>query len=151
MSMSSVSINEVDEITGIHSGSLLPAGNIQVTNEQIETIRELQKIGMTQNSRPLWNSGSPLLPPDSRPYVEVKVNGSISDAVIFIDTPFSVSMANPNFPDGTIIVKVFGRLFAMNFIDGVATKTISNALSGEFQFGGDLNFRSNPLKLQIVE
>jgi len=139
------------EIAGYHSGASAPKGNIVVTQAQLAEIKALQADGLKRNVRPLWSDGSASLPVDTRPIVEVKVNDSLDDAVIFIDTPFEVSMASAHIPDGRIIVTVFGRLFAMEFKSGSATKTVTNHQSGEFEFRSNSEFRSNNLKLRIVE
>ena len=139
------------EIVGTHSGAAVPDGNIAVTDEQLAAIRVLQQEGVARSVRPLWNDGSPMLPADMRPVIQVTVNGSTDDAVVFTNTPFEISMTSDYIPDGRLIVDVFGRLFALDFVGGVGTKTVSSATSGEYVFGNNLVFRANTLKLQIVE
>ena len=148
--MNSITVSN-GEIVGTHSGSAVPDGNIAVTDEQLAAIRVLQQEGVARSVRPLWNDGSPMLPADMRPVIQVTVNGSTDDAVVFTNTPFEISMTSDQIPDGRLIVDVFGRLFALDFVGGAGTKTVSSATSGEYVFGDNLAFRANTLKLQIVE
>ena len=148
--MNSITVSN-GEIVGTHSGAAIPDGNIAVTDDQLAEIRVLQQDGAARSVRPLWNDGSPMLPADMRPVIQVTVNGSTDDAVVFINTPFEISMTSDYIPDGRLIVDVFGRLFALDFVGGAGTKTVSSATSGEYVFGDNLVFRANTLKLQIVE
>ncbi len=151
--MQSITVRE-NIIVGRHSGKALPQGNIEIDDTMSETLRILGEASRSDGREGIieWNDGSPGLPVETRPLIDILINGSSSDIMVEVGSNFEVQLTMTPPYDGNLVIPVFNRRFLFNFVGGVATKQIAVTESKEYNISSDSNFRVvTPITIDAVE
>lgn len=153
------SITVTDNIvTGRHSGSSIPSGNIETDAAMNATLKALNQEARSTNSpsRIRWNDGNPDLEPDLRPVVTIFISNVLADGLVQVDLQQPVVMRleneDTNFGDEVVIEFFRGRRFLFNFNNGSAQKNFDMPGSGFFDMRSGLTVLVlNEFELDVVE
>lgn len=140
-------------VGGSHSGKTKPEGNIEVTQEMLDVVESLRRRADSEGrySPVYWNDGIPTLDTDTRPVVNVKINGSSNNTVVLVGTPFDVELSVDGF-EGKLVIPVFDRRFLFEFTNGVANKTITAIESKLYEVKSNDQFKvANSIVIDAVE
>jgi hypothetical protein len=143
-------------ITSTHRGGLVPAGHIEITQGQADAMEGLRQSAIQDGRQGIvawdFDAEQPVLPPDTRPEISVRVNGSDEEyTLVQVGQSFDIELTFAGY-DGPLIIAVFDRRFLYNFTAGVATKSITVTESKLYEIKSNELFKvTTPVTIDAVE
>ncbi len=153
--MSVISIRVVNNIvTGSQTGAQVPPGNIEIDAAMAATLRALrQEAQSTHSSRQiLWNNGSPALEDETRPTVQIKINGTTGNKRLDRGEVFSLQFNSQTSFGGNKVMELFDEFFLFDFTAGTSTRAdMTIEKTGRYRLSHTDDYvLLNPLWVEVV-